>query len=71
MSGLSFQCVTVCTGNATAASLGMEAALAMEATLAPGVTKVNKLVAGEELLKPNYDMDACVPKAAGISLETG
>lgn len=33
------QCVTVCTGNATAVSLGMEAARAMEATLAPGVTK--------------------------------
>lgn len=33
------QCVTVCTGNATAASMGMEAALAMEVTLASGVIK--------------------------------
>lgn len=51
--------------------MGMEAALAMEVTLASGVIKVNKLVAGEELLELNYDMDACVPKPAGISLETG
>lgn len=33
------QCVTVCTGNATAMSLGRQAALAMAATLAPDVTK--------------------------------
>lgn len=33
------QCVTVCTGNATARSLRAEAALAMEATPAPDVTK--------------------------------
>lgn len=48
------------------ASLGMEAARAMEATLAPGVTKVNTLVAAEGLLELNYDMglDACVPKGA-------
>ena len=39
--------MTVCTGNATVASLGMEAARAMEATLAPDVTKVNTLVAVE------------------------
>lgn len=54
-------------GNATVASLGMEAAHAMEATLAPGVTKVNSLGAAEGLLKLNYDMglDACVPEGAG------
>lgn len=39
----------MCTGNATAASLGMGAARAMEATQAPGVTKVNTLVAAEGL----------------------
>lgn len=33
------QSVTVCTGNAAVASLGMGAARAMEATQAPGVTK--------------------------------
>lgn len=33
------QSVTVCTGNATAASMGMGAARAMEATQVPGVTK--------------------------------
>lgn len=63
--------MTVCTGNATAASLGMEAAHAMEATLAPGATKVNTLVAAEGLLELNYDMgldDACVPKGAGGKL---
>lgn len=49
MSGLPLQSVTVCTGNATAASLGMGAARAMEATRAPGVTKVNTLGATEGL----------------------
>lgn len=51
-------------GNATAASLGTEAAFAMEATLAPGVTKVNTLVATEGL---NYGMglDAHVPEELG------
>lgn len=59
--------MTVFTGNATVASLGMEAARAMEATLAPGVTKVNTLVAAEGLLELSYYMglDACVPKGAG------
>lgn len=39
----------MCTGNATVASLGMGAARAMEATQAPGVTKVNTLGAAEGL----------------------
>lgn len=45
----------------------MEAARAMEATLAPGVTKVNTLVAADGLLELSYYMglDACVPKGAG------
>lgn len=38
-------------GNATAVSLGTEAALAMEATLAPDVTKVNAPLAEEGLLE--------------------
>lgn len=48
----------------------MEAARAMEDTLAPGATKVNTLVAAEGLLELNYDMglDACVPKGAGGKL---
>lgn len=45
----------------------MEAAPAMEATLAPGVTKVNTLIAAEGLLDLNYGvgLDACVLKGAG------
>lgn len=59
--------MTACMGNATAASLGMEAAPAMEATLAPDVTKVNTLTAAEGLVELNDGMglDACVPKGAG------
>lgn len=54
-------------GNATVASMGTEAARAMEATLAPDVTKVNILITAKELLELNCDMglNACVPKAAG------
>lgn len=45
----------------------MEAAPAMEATLAPDVTKVNTLTAAEGLVELNDGMglDACVPKGAG------
>lgn len=39
----------MCTGNAAVASLGMGAARAMEATRAPGVTKVNTLGAAQGL----------------------
>lgn len=55
----------MCTGNAAAASLGMGAARAMEATQAPGVTKVNTLVAAEGLGDQPYDVGLGVPKGAG------
>lgn len=53
-------------------SLGMEAARAMEATLAPGVTKVNTLISAERLLELNYDMglDACVPEGTWGAVST-
>lgn len=65
MSGLPLQSVTVCTGNAAAASLGMGAARAMQATQAPGVTKVNTLGAAQGLGEHTYDMGLGVPKRAG------
>lgn len=65
LSGLPLQSVIVCMGNATAASLGMGAAHAMEATQAPGVTKVNTLVPAEGLGEQTSDMDLGVPKGAG------
>lgn len=55
----------MCMGNATAVSLGRGAAHAMEATQAPGVTKVNTLVAAEGLGEQSYDMGLGVPKGAG------
>lgn len=54
----------MCTGNAAAAWLGMGAARAMEATQAPGVTKVNTLVAAEGLGEQPYDVGLGVPKGA-------
>lgn len=57
--------MTVCTGNATAAWLGMGAARAMQATQAPGVTKVNTLGAAEGLGEQTCHRGLGVPKGAG------
>lgn len=54
--------MTVCTGNATAMSLGRQAALAMEATLAPDVTKVNAPQAEEGLLEVTDGPGCMCPK---------
>lgn len=64
LSGLPFQSVTACTGNAAAASLGTGAARAMEATRAPGVTKVNTLEPAEGLGEQTCDTGLGVPKGA-------